>query len=177
MQLFLLGSRGNKPEASSFIEAIKDWNELLNLELRISDESGFYSDLVEFLTPHSRKNFESKYAERLLLPKLSRITLGRERTLATDGENTISANLVKDLVAARSSSGRGTPPATLTTGDLSQADHLPQRALFVPVRTTAPINTLTINVPLEGDEETFSWLEKNVPSLKIKHRIAPKVSR
>ena len=138
-----------------------------------SDFSSFYAHLMDLLTPFSQARVDKGLEERPPLPELQILTLGDEQLPAT--ATPISARKLATFVGTRLaswgelSSGQ---VSSIAAGDLSQVDQEPQGTPFSPDEFFYPITILKINVPLEVDDETLSWLEKKVPWLQVKHRIA-----
>lgn len=131
---------GGEAEASVLVKAIKNWDNLRVLDLRLTATrfTAFYSHLIKLLTSGSTENVESGYGEQPMLPALTSLLLGYEKQVFPDGP-TVCGRAVVSLISSR-------------LGNV----------------LSTPIETFEINDPLRVDGEILSWLQENVPSLRIK---------
>lgn len=162
-------------EASSFVKATKDWNKLCTLELKLNGHTfaPFYEHLINLLTSLSPQNVESGYGQQTLLPNLQSLIFGHDHPPSYN-DRSLSSKSIASLVGSRLALRRGLSSdqvAAVAAGDLSQVDQQPAGPPFAPQGTISCIKSVHIDVLLEVDDETLSWLQRNLLSLRTSHKL------
>lgn len=165
----LTESNGESATALSPVESMKNWGNTrsLHFDFQQPGSSRLSSDLIFLLTPYSRESIQAGYHDKIILPQLRSITLGRS---SSSSETVIKGINLASLVASRLSISRGLGTGATcmaASGHLQSANSQRELGKPLPSLKCSSINLLDVKFKVEMDEATALWLKDNVNDLKL----------
>lgn len=168
-----------KAEATSLVKAMKNWDRLETLYLRLSPSTSptFWNQFIRLISPLSRENLEANYRNHLVLPNLQRLIISRHSTPQSNKSSAISGGAVLSLVASRLASQRllsDGQVALAASGDFLACEGAGEVS-SPSQRVCEALRSLSINVPVEIELDALKWLDRNVKCHLL--YLPPKVSQ